>query len=227
MTTDNARRVDGFADRSSPARRLVDVLIALALVIIGVVITGLGGLLLEFADRGRISQLVRDGVIQSDVLARGELIDVSYAMGLWGGLGVLLVGILLIATGVALGVHRYRVDRSDEGGVPASRYSNALLGAVVTVVTSFIPLSGLLGGGVAGYLQPVDRWDGAHVGALAGVMLTIPLLIVLVAVIVGLVMADQVTIGLLVFLATVFVALFAIGVSAIGGYLGAYIRDRD
>jgi hypothetical protein len=53
---------------------------------------------------------------------------------------------------------------------------NAVLGAVVTVILSFLPLSPILGGLLAGYLQGGDRADGARVGALAGVIAMIPLL---------------------------------------------------
>jgi hypothetical protein len=56
---------------------------------------------------------------------------------------------------------------------PASdgRLTNALIGAVVTVVLPFVPFSPLLGGAVAGYLQ--ER-DGFRVGAPSGAIAAVP-----------------------------------------------------
>lgn len=52
---------------------------------------------------------------------------------------------------------------------------NAVIGAVVTVLTSFVPVSPVIGGAVAGYLQ---QRDGPTVGALSGVFAAIPLVAV-------------------------------------------------
>ena len=52
---------------------------------------------------------------------------------------------------------------------------NGFLGAVVTVVLSFLPFSPLLGGMVAGYLEGGERGDGVRVGAIAGAIALVPL----------------------------------------------------
>jgi|APHM01.1.fsa_nt_gi hypothetical protein len=53
-------------------------------------------------------------------------------------------------------------------------WMNALIGAAVTVVTSFTGVSPVIGGAVAGYL---NRVDGATVGALSGALAAVPLVL--------------------------------------------------
>lgn len=51
---------------------------------------------------------------------------------------------------------------------------NALIGAVVMIVLSWIPFATVLGGGVAGYLHRGTRMEGARVGAVSGLIAAIP-----------------------------------------------------
>lgn len=53
--------------------------------------------------------------------------------------------------------------------------ADAIVGAVVTVVLSFVPLAPVLGGAIAGYLR---RDRGYRVGALAGLLAAVPLVAV-------------------------------------------------
>jgi len=106
---------------------------------------------------------------------------------------------------------------------------NAAIGAVVTILLSFTGFSAILGGGLAGYLQAAPPRRGARVGAISGGIAVVPILLVLV---VGFVLylgqpsalaipgAMELAIILLVF-----PLLFAwiIGLSALGGYAGAYL----
>lgn len=122
---------------------------------------------------------------------------------------------------------------------PPSTFVNALLGAVVGVVFGFVPFSTVIGGGVAGYLQGPDRNAGLRVGAIAGVLMTIPfaLLVVLglgfftvVAVSPGGSPSMGLPLGALVVMALVILvaSLYTIGGAALGGYLGAYLKeDRE
>lgn len=128
---------------------------------------------------------------------------------------------------MAVNAERQTADGSSNGTLV-----NALVGAVVTVVTAFLPFSPVLGGAVAGYLQGADRRTGLRVGAYSGLVVSIPafLLVVLavtvfVAFPVGVpargavaVLVFAVVIGLVV------VAYFA-GLSALGGYVGAAIAE--
>lgn len=112
---------------------------------------------------------------------------------------------------------------------------NAVIGAVVTLVTSFIPFSPVIGGGVAGYLQKRGHREGARVGAIAGLIAAIPiaLLVVVLFVFMG---AIIVTPGqnilraqivfLLVLVAAVVVSTgIVVGLSAIGGFAGGYVPE--
>ena len=105
-------------------------------------------------------------------------------------------------------------------------YINALAGAAVTVVLSFLPFSPLLGGAAAGFLE---RRDGGRVGFLAGVFAMLPML--------GAVAAAGALLGLLgfgnVFSATVLlvvaallVGLYTVGLSTAGGVLGVYLGEE-
>jgi hypothetical protein len=115
---------------------------------------------------------------------------------------------------------------------------NAFIGAVVTVVTSFTGVSPIIGGAVAGYL---NRYDGVKVGALSGVIASIPLLGLLF--LVGSVFAflpfagpgmmngPGAMVGAAGFLLVVFVffvaLLYAIALGALGGYIGQYLKTED
>ena len=102
------------------------------------------------------------------------------------------------------------------------------MGAVVTVVTSFVPLSPILGGVVSGYLGGGDGADGTRVGAYAGLVAAVPLTILVLSLLGGFVIvAIELGLGgiaVFVALAVVFASLVAVaylvGLSALGGYIG-------
>ena len=109
---------------------------------------------------------------------------------------------------------------------------NAVIGAVVGIVLSFIPLSTVIGGVVAGFLEGPDVRDGAIVGALAGAITFLPfagLAIVGLGIFgfgMGIAAAPiegfaVVALAILVFVSVLFV--YTIGLSLLGGYLGAYL----
>lgn len=102
---------------------------------------------------------------------------------------------------------------------------NAIIGASVTVVTSFVPLSPILGGAVAAWLEGSDRRDGLMVGTLSGALLALLLLPFLFF---GLLLIPfDLGFTFVVMLFLVFVgAIYLVGFSALGGYVGAYLRDE-
>jgi hypothetical protein len=109
-----------------------------------------------------------------------------------------------------------------------SRPLNALLGAVVTVVTAFVPLSPLLGGTLAGYLQRGDSREGAVVGALSGLFVAVPfaVLLTLVAAVFVIAPGPRAGLGLVagVFLVGLLLSLlYTVPFSAAGGVVGAYV----
>ena len=107
-------------------------------------------------------------------------------------------------------------------------YVNALLGAAVSVVLSFLPFSPVVGGAVAGYLEGSD---GARLGALAGVFAAIPMfgLFFLVG---GALFAflgfGEAALGSLAvaFAVVLLVAAYSLALSTVGGMLGVYLRDE-
>ncbi|WP_058997039.1 DUF5518 domain-containing protein [Haloarcula sp. CBA1127] len=114
-------------------------------------------------------------------------------------------------------------------------FVNAIIGAVATALLSgFVPLAPLLGGGIAGYLEGGERDDGVRVGLLSGVVgLAISLVffvVVFVFLTVVLALAPEAlgvfgAMGLLVLvLGTLTTAAYFLGLSALGGWLGNYVR---
>lgn len=115
-----------------------------------------------------------------------------------------------------------------------SRALNALIGAVAAVVLFFLPFQTLVGGAVAGYLQGPDTDEGLRVGALAGVFLLVPAVLVVLlfggAFLTVIPFVHPVAAGvgalavfvLLVLLAVA--ALYVVGLCALGGVLGAYLN---
>lgn len=110
---------------------------------------------------------------------------------------------------------------------------NALIGGVVGVVLSFIPFSTVLGGAVAGYFEGGDRLSGAKVGAIAGLIVFAPLVLVGLAVLVFVpVTAPDAGVGVQLALwvsllvIVVLVAIYTVGLSALGGILGVYVKKE-
>jgi len=106
---------------------------------------------------------------------------------------------------------------------------NALLGALVTVVLSFTGFSPILGGAAAGYLQQNGPGDGARVGALSGLVASLPVLLVFIL-FAGALPFFPLRIAAASFVFLVFVAVFVIGytvaLSAAGGYIGGYVEEE-
>ena len=122
-------------------------------------------------------------------------------------------------------------DKSVTTGSTPNTKMNALVGAVVTAATALlIPFAPALGGGVAGYLEGGDSASGLKVGTVAGILATIPLVLLVLLVLffvpvlgppprTGLAFAYLVIASMLVFL-----SVYVVGLSALGGLLGAYLK---
>lgn len=109
---------------------------------------------------------------------------------------------------------------------------HALIGAVVGVVLSFLPFSTLLGGIASGFLEGPEETDGALAGALAGLIMFVPIGLIAFAVFAFLgfgVGVGGLPVGgfffFLVFLgfAVATMLVYTVGLGALGGYLGAYL----
>lgn len=115
-----------------------------------------------------------------------------------------------------------------------STFLNAVIGAAVSVVFAFLPFSPVIGGAVSGYLEGGDYRDGAKVGAISGVIATVPiaLLLTFVAAFFTIVPAAGGRMGVGVFFGFLFVVIVAfflvytVGLSALGGALGIALADE-
>lgn len=121
------------------------------------------------------------------------------------------------------------VDTSAEDN-GRSTLIHAVIGAVAGTVFSFIPLSPLLGGAVAGYLEGGETENGLKVGGIAGVMMLIPFVFLGMAVVVvlgfGMMGRSAIGIGVMALFALLFGALYTVGLSIAGGYLGIYLKNE-
>jgi len=115
---------------------------------------------------------------------------------------------------------------------------NAVIGAVVTIVASFIPFSPVLGGAVAAYLQQEDSSSALKVGAISGAISLIPFALLLFGLgsvfslsflpMVG--SGGGTAVGLVggFFVIVLLIgAVYTILFSALGGYLGWYVRKEN
>lgn len=110
---------------------------------------------------------------------------------------------------------------------------NALVGGVASIVLAFLPLSPLVGGFVSGYLHDADRSAAIRVGALAGLVALVPLLFLGLVVFLfvggGLAVAGapraSVVFVFVVLVGGTFAVLYTVGLSAVGGYLGAIVAE--
>ena len=119
-----------------------------------------------------------------------------------------------------------RVDDATAGD-SSNTVINALIGGIAGVILSFVPLSTILGGAIAGYLEGGTSADGLKVGALAGVVMLIPF--VVLAGFFFLVFAPPgapVGFGLLGFVVLFFGMLYTVALGVLGGYLGVYIENE-
>jgi len=119
---------------------------------------------------------------------------------------------------------------SEQSPGSSNTYINALIGALVSVVSGFfIPfVSPVIGGGVAAYLEGGDTEHGAKVGAISGVFAAVPLLFVgffVVALLLG-APNSPAALGIFGFLIIAFGLVFTVGLSALGGVLGIYAKDE-
>lgn len=108
---------------------------------------------------------------------------------------------------------------------------NAIIGAVVGVVLSFIPFSTVLAGAIAGFLEGPDGRAGAIAGTLAGAITFFPIAggAVLVFGFLGLGLGFGVPfegvalLSILLVVGMLFLLFYTVGPALLGGYLGAYL----
>jgi hypothetical protein len=107
---------------------------------------------------------------------------------------------------------------------------NALIGAIATFLLSFTGISPVLGGALAAYLEGGETRDGLRVGALSGVIASLPLaLVVLLGFALFPVSGDVgIAIGGIALLVVVvaLIAGYVVALSALGGVIGVYVKNE-
>lgn len=113
---------------------------------------------------------------------------------------------------------------------------NAVIGAAAAVILSSLPLSTLLGGAIAAYLEGGTPSDGIRVGAIAGLLMFVPFL--LIGIFFGSVLftgsafvpmgggRPRTPIGIIAIFMGAVGLIYTIGFSAVGGYLGNYLEGE-
>ncbi|APX96105.1 DUF5518 domain-containing protein [Natronorubrum daqingense] len=113
-------------------------------------------------------------------------------------------------------------DESD-----SSTVFNALVGAAVGIVLSFVPGSTVIGGAVAGYLEGGEPADGVPVGALAGFIMFLPVVLFGffgMALFVGPAGGGGFGVFGILFL-VVFGGLYTVGLSILGAVVGIFLKN--
>lgn len=104
---------------------------------------------------------------------------------------------------------------------------NGLLGGIAGIILSFIPFSTLVGGAIAGYLEGGQPKDGLKAGAIAGAIMLIPFAFILYLLLfmlgIGGVPAGF---GLMAIFILAISAVYTVGFSILGGYLGVYLKTE-
>jgi len=213
----------------------VEWIAAAAIALAGIALTVGGSALTFVVDRDLLADGVESGQITVVVFERdlteAEMVEVTLEVATWTGWGLLVtgVGLALFAIGYVIARHRaYRQTPENES--PGSYRSYAVLGAVATGLLSFLPVSPVIGGGAAGYLERYGTGRSVSVGALSGFLAMVPVLVVLVFVTMGL-YAGLATIqyaglGIVAATAMVFALLLTAAYGAGLGALGGFAADR-
>ena len=222
-----------------PLPEFVDWLAAAVIALGGLALLVGGSVLTFVVDRDLIEEEIEAGritvVVFERELSEPEMLSFTLDVVNWTGIGLLVSGVGLVAFAVWYVIARHRAhSQAPEGESAGSLLSNAVLGAVTTTVLFFVPFSPIIGGGVTGYLEGQRSNRAISAAGLAGVLAMAPVLILLVflgiGLYTGLAGVGDAGYGLLttavMLFATLFVAAYGAGVSALGGFIGTRIlRD--
>lgn len=225
-----------IADGPLPA--VVDWILG-AIVALGGVLSIVAGAALTFGvDRALLAEGVEDGTITVTAgtaeLADPEAVEVARAIVSWTGVGLLVTGLGMVLFAVWYVLVRRRVHSRAGGDDRGSAYTQfAVLGAATTAMLSVFPFSPALGGALAGYLEHGESDRTVSVGALAGFLPVLPVLVLLAFVLVGLVAGllaveqpgAALAVGASMVFVAMFVAIIAAGLGALGGYLGGELAE--
>jgi hypothetical protein len=234
---DEAGPVDGRADSPRELPSLVDWGIGAVLTVVGLVLAAVGWLLSTQVNRAEIADAVEGEsvsvVVGDQDLSPAEAVDAAVPLIDWLAIGLGATAAVLVVGGVGFAVLRRRTRKrvAREGGTTGTAGAHSMYGAAAGAVLSFIPFSTALGGAIAGYLRNGQSPSGAKVGAITGVLGTIPVAVLTLGVVVGAAGgasaigegAAGTLLALLGVVVLLVLALVNAGLGALGGALGKRI----
>lgn len=200
----------------------------------GLLLALAGGFVFVLDDRERVESVVAADEFQVEGMTEPEFVELTLALLPWLAGGLVVTGLAMAILGGGYIVHRRRVRNRATASEQTSNYlAHALLGTVVSAVTSFVPMSPVIGGGVAGYLERGDTERTISVGAASGVLLSAPFFIVGLFAAAGLVSGfasiEDGGFGVMVAALVVIGGLISLGITvglgAVGGWLGGKLAE--
>lgn len=238
-TPSESPNVDSHQTTSHSLPEFVDWLLGVLIALGGLSLIVGGSALIFAVDRAVLEQGIEDETITVTIglteLTDAETLTVTDTVVSWVGPGLLITGLGIVVFAVGYVISRHRSHRRTGTGEALNSYGTfAVLGAVITAVLSFIPLSAAFGGALAGYLESGESDRTVSVGALAGILPLLPMLVVglfaLGGLVSGLLAIDQVGnamfVGAVFFLSMVVIAAIGAGLGALGGYIGGQFAER-
>lgn len=228
---------DASAPAEGPLPFVFEAVAAVVIALGGVVSLLAGSLFLVGIDRAMLSRAIdAPGVtvttVERATLTRAEAVELANTVLTWTGTGLLVVGLAMLGFAIAFLGLRHRTRHGAAGRLGMREFTAAaVIGSAAAAVLSFLPGSAGLGGAVAGYLESGRSRRTASVGALAGVLLAVPAIIVAVFALGGLStgllslgFTDSAAIVVVVVsIVVLFAAAVNVGLGALGGYVGGLL----
>jgi hypothetical protein len=217
----------------------VDWIVSLVIAIGGLGLTILGTVLVFVLDRDLLAEGIESGQITVGIverdLTRAEMLEFTLEVLNWTGIGLLVTGTGLVVFAIGYGVARRRTrTRHGVDVYPGTVRSYAVTGATASAVLSFIPFSALVGGGLAGYFGRQETGRSTSVGAFAGLLYTVPGIVIVLFVTVGLFFGlsavAEAGLGVVLIAIMAFVMLlitaYGVGLGALGGFIGGRLAEE-
>jgi len=231
QTVRDTSRVDANAPKSrDPVPVAVDWALGAVAAVVGLVLAAVGIGLYAGVDRSAIAEFVTAESTELNGLTPAEAVSAGVPFVDWLSVGIALTGVGLVVAAVVFVRARRQTRRrvEDEGGTTATFWASAVYGAATTVLVSFVPGSGAVGGALAAHLRTEE--SGPRVGAATGLLawaLTVPLLVFLsIALLAGAGAVDRLADGAILVGIVLIAELVALAINAGLGALGGYAVDR-
>lgn len=237
MATSDENTVTSSTDPRLP--EFVDWLLGAVIALAGLMLIVAGSAIGLLIDEDVLVEEIEEGNITimlfTTELTETETLTVVDAIVTWLGIGVLVTGFGLLIFAIGFIIMRHRAYRRVKSGAQISSYwSFAVLGGVATAILSFVPFSAAIGGAIAGYLERRDSSRAVSVGALAGLLPTLPLILLMVFLFGGIV-SGMLSVGqnemamffvAILLVSVMLVAIVGAGLGAIGGYVGGWFEEN-